>query len=134
MFHFVWYTLKINFHLMWDFGLGELRTKLKKSKVTKDAKKFKNCDNFLYLIWTGVNLALPNHYQSQMCDVYVRLGFLLYALDEFTAQRGETYPDSWSSLFDFVRNGHTTAAGTDELWRYNDLSHANTSKSAQVCA
>ena len=53
MFHFVWYTLKINFHLMWHFGFGELAKTLKKSKVTKEATKFANSDAFLHLIWIG---------------------------------------------------------------------------------
>jgi hypothetical protein len=82
MFHFVWYALRINFHLMWHFGFSDLKTQLCKKRVEPECKKFINADSFLYLIWTA---------------------FLIYALDEFGQQRIELgLEDSWDGFWEFL--------------------------------
>jgi hypothetical protein len=63
MFHFDWFCLVILFAIVWLWGFGDLVKLLKKDKrVTKEAKKFNDCDQFFFLVYDS---------------------FFLHALEEF---------------------------------------------------
>ena len=88
MFHFYWFCLVVIFAIMWLWGFGDLVKLLKKDKrVTKEAKKFNDCDQFFFLVYDS---------------------FFLYALEEFAEHRlAYNLPGSWDGFDSFLHHRFT---------------------------
>jgi hypothetical protein len=83
----------IIFNIMWLWGFADLMKLLNKaSRVTKEAKKFNDSDQFYFLVYDS---------------------FFLYALEEYSAQRVQLgLPDSWAGFQSFL---HRRKGKTDQV-------------------
>ena len=93
MFHFYWFCMIIIFNIMWLWGFADLVKLLNKaSRVSKEAKKFNDSDQFYFLVYDS---------------------FILYALEEYSAQRVQLgLPDSWAGFQSFL---HHRKGKTDQV-------------------
>ena len=90
MFHFYWFCMIIIFNIMWLWGFVDLVKLLNKaSRVTKEAKKFNDSDQFYFLVYDS---------------------FFLYALEAQRVQLG--LPDSWAGFQSFL---HHRKGKTDQV-------------------